>query len=86
LWRTRVEVRAVLDEITVPLKRVLELKVGETVLLDTGPDALIRLDCGAAPLTLGRVGRVGHSVAVRVEQAITQAMRQAMLRSLESRS
>jgi flagellar motor switch protein FliM len=83
LWRTQVELRAVLDEVTVPLKRLLNLKVGETVMFDAGPDSLITLACGAAPLTQGRVGRVGHSVAVRLEQPITQAVRQAMLRNVE---
>jgi flagellar motor switch protein FliM len=83
IWRTQLEVRVVLDEITVPLKRLLNLKVGETVMFDAGPDSLVKLTCGAAPLTRGRVGRVGQSVAVRLEQPITHAVRQAMLRDME---
>jgi len=79
LWQTKIEVRAVLDSITAPLKDVLDLKVGQTLMLNTGPDSPVQVTCGPTALTRGRVGRVGHAVAVRVEESIANAAKKAML-------
>ena len=49
LWTTQMEVRAVLDEQQIDLKRVLDLKVGETLMLNATPDSLIELRCGVDP-------------------------------------
>src|ERR1041385_5439576 len=70
LWTTQMEVRAVLDEQQVSLRNVLELKVGDTLMLNATPDSPIELRCGGVPLLTGRMGRIGSSVAVRVEDAI----------------
>jgi flagellar motor switch protein FliM len=80
LWNTRLEVRAVLDEHTATLREVLELKVGDTMMLDVQPDAPINLKCGAVRLSEGRVGRVGHTLAVRVERPIAQNARTQVLK------
>lgn len=80
LWNTRLEVRAVLDELTQPLRAVLDLKVGDTLMLDTPPDSPVKLKCGAVDLSEGRVGRMGHALAVRVERPITPASQQAVLK------
>ncbi len=83
LWRTKVEVSAVLDELTVPLSKVLNLKVGETLVLNTTPGSNVELRCGAAQLTQGRVGRINHSVAVRVEQPLQMSARLAVMNAGE---
>ena len=83
LWRTKVEVSAVLDEMTAPLSSVLKLKVGETLMLNTTPDAQVELRCGTAPLTRGRVGRINQNVAVRVEQPLQTAARAAIMKAGE---
>ena len=70
LWRTNVEIEAVLDELPVPLSRVMNFEVGQTLLLNVGPDARIELRCGGVGLLNGGMGRVGHQVAVRVENTI----------------
>ncbi len=80
LWNTKLEVRAVLDEITAPLGKVLSLKVGDTLMLDAAPDSPVTLKCGALEVSDGRVGRIGHSLAVRVERPITPAQQQAMMK------
>src|SRR6266699_2576460 len=49
LWTTQMEVRAVLDEQQVGLKSVLELKVGDTLMLNATPDSLIELRAGVIP-------------------------------------
>jgi flagellar motor switch protein FliM len=80
LWATKVEVRAVLDEHKQPLRKVLDLKVGDTLMLDVGPDAPVTLKCGAVDLSQGRVGRMGQSLAVRIERPIAQATQQAVMK------
>lgn len=80
LWRTKLEVRCVLDETRVPLRRVLNLKVGDTLMLDSTPDAPVSLMCGAVALSAGRVGRMGASLAVRVEESISQTTKKAVMK------
>jgi flagellar motor switch protein FliM len=78
LWTTQMEVRAVLDEQSINLKRVLNLQVGETLMLNATPDSLIELRCGQIPLTRGRMGRRNHNIAVRVEAPLTPAAKRAV--------
>lgn len=70
LWRTNVDIEAVLDELPMTLNAVMNLEVGQTLLLNVGPEAPIELRCGGVGLLKGRMGRVGHQVAVRVENTI----------------
>jgi len=71
LWTTETEVRAVLDEQQLPLSRVLDLKVGDTLMLNALPDSDISIRCGAIPVTTGKMGRKGQHIAVRVEAPIS---------------
>jgi flagellar motor switch protein FliM len=80
IWRTKVEVSAVLDEMTAPLSSVLNLKVGQTLMLNAAPEAHVELKCGPAQLTRGRVGRINQNVAVRVEQPLQIAARAALMK------
>jgi flagellar motor switch protein FliM len=73
LWSTNVDIEAILDEQVMPLSRIMNLKPGETIMMNAGPDSKIELRCGGVPLLRGRMGRVGSSVAVRVEEAIKRA-------------
>jgi flagellar motor switch protein FliM len=70
LWTTQLEVRAVLDELQMPLSKVLNLKVGETIVLNARQDSNVQLRCGNIPLTHGHMGRKGHSIAIRVDQPL----------------
>ncbi|UAL12085.1 flagellar motor switch protein FliM [Caulobacter segnis] len=78
LWTTQMEVRAVLDEQQVPLSRVLNMQVGDTLMLNATPDSLVELRAGAIPLTRGRMGRRNHSIAVRAEAPLTPAAKKAV--------
>ncbi|MET0545644.1 MAG: flagellar motor switch protein FliM [Caulobacterales bacterium] len=78
LWSTGMEVQAVLDEQRVPLRKVMDLKVGDTLMLNAGPESPITLKCGDVTVTKGRMGRIGHRIAVRVDEPINQAARQAV--------
>jgi flagellar motor switch protein FliM len=70
LWSTKVEIDAILDEQVMPLNRIMNLEVGQTVMLGASPDSKIELRCRGVPLLTGSMGRVGSSVAVRVDAAI----------------
>jgi flagellar motor switch protein FliM len=79
LWRTRVEVRAIMDDMKAPLKTVLNLKVGDTLMLNAPAEAPVVLKCGPMALTTARVGRLGQSVALRVDKPVAAAARRAMI-------
>ena len=78
LWTTQMEVRAVLDEQQLPLSRVLNLQVGDTLMLNCTPDSLVELRAGSIPLTRGRMGRRNHSIAIRAEAPLTPAAKKAV--------
>ena len=79
LWTTQMEVGVVLDEQQIPLSRVLNLKVGETLMLNASPDSLVQLRCGSVPLTNARMGRRGGKIAVRVEAPLSQTARKLVM-------
>ncbi|ESR26779.1 flagellar motor switch protein FliM [Lutibaculum baratangense] len=70
LWQTAVDLDAVLFEQKMPIGRVMNFEVGQTLMLDRGPRDLVELRCGGTPLVDGRVGRVGDRVAVRVSTGL----------------
>jgi flagellar motor switch protein FliM len=70
LWSTKVDIDAILDEQVMPLQQIMNLEVGQTVMLGATPDSKIELRCRGVPLLTGRMGRVGSSVAVRVDAAV----------------
>ena len=81
IWTTQMDVRAVLDEQQISLKRVLDLKVGETLMLNATPDSMVQLRAGTIPLTYGRMGRRNHHIAVRVEAPLSPNARAELQRS-----
>ncbi len=81
LWTTQMEVRAVLDEQQMPLSQVLNFKVGETIVLNANADSPVQLRCGSIPLTTGRMGRKGHSIAVRVDSPLASAAKRRLLQT-----
>src|SRR3569833_1040888 len=56
LWTIYMEVRAVLDEQQVGLKQVLDLKVGDTLMLNVSLVCLFELRAGVIPLFCGCLG------------------------------
>ncbi len=79
LWSTKIDIAAILDEQVMSLKRVMDLKVGDTMILNATPDSKIELRCGNVPLLTGRMGRVGNSVAVRIDSTVQRAGAQPLL-------
>ena len=81
LWTTQMEVRAILDEKQMPLSQVLNLKVGETIVLNARADSEIQLRCGSIPLTHGRMGRKGYSIAVRVDKPLANSTKRRLVQA-----
>ena len=82
LWTTQMEVRCVLDEQKINLQRVLDFKVGDTLMLNATADSLVELRAGTIPLTQGRMGRRNHSIAVRVETSLSESTKRAIRKDL----
>ncbi len=81
LWAATAPLRVVLDEFPAPLGKVMNLKVGDTLMMNATPKSRARLMCGDIHLTHGQVGRMGNRLAMRVEEPITKASK---LRILET--
>ncbi|GIU67442.1 flagellar motor switch protein FliM [Candidatus Phycosocius spiralis] len=79
LWSTDMQVEAVLDELPVPLGRLLNLKVGETVFLNQPPDGSVELRCGQIPLTKGRMGKLGRAIALSLDAPLSNSARLELL-------
>jgi len=69
---TDVDIKAVLDEMTLPLIDVLHWKVGSRILLNNTPDGSVELRCGDVSMFTGRMGRKGGSIAIRIEKDLTE--------------
>ena len=74
LRNAKVELEAVFKEKTVRLRDIMALKVGSTLMLDCKQSDPVILRCGGIPVTTGMIGRVEHSVAVSVNDAIQRKM------------
>jgi flagellar motor switch protein FliM len=78
LWTTDVEVRAVLEEQQIDLKRVLALQVGDTVMLDATPDSAVQLRAGQVLLSEGRMGRRNQNIAIRMDAPVNVNARKTL--------
>jgi len=70
IGQARIGVDAVLYEARLPLRRMMGLNVGDTLMLEIKPEAMVTVRCGDITLTEGRMGRVGDRVAVRVAKPL----------------
>jgi len=68
LWQTDVEIQAVLEQISLPLREGLNLEVGTHIALNATPHSLVKMHCGGIPMFDGSMGRKGRNIAIRVEQ------------------
>ncbi len=81
LWSTAMEVSAVIDEQEVSLRKMMDLKVGDTVMMNSTPDSDITLRSGDITLANGRMGKLGRKVAIRIQDGLPKTVR----RQLEER-
>jgi len=73
IGQAEIAVDAVLYEAKLPLRRMMDLKVGDTLMLDIKPDAAVAVRCGDVMLSEGRMGRVGDRIAVRVGKPLRRS-------------
>lgn len=83
IYSAEAEVQAVLHEAELPLSRVMNLQMGETIVLDRTAQDPITLKCGTTELTKGVMGHIGKNVSVRVSRPlnppkVTMAVFEAM--------
>ncbi len=72
LWATDVDIEAVLEEQKLSLREVMDLQVGQTLMLNSSSDATVDLRCGGISLLPAKMGRVGANIAVRVESDLSE--------------
>jgi flagellar motor switch protein FliM len=70
---TEVSLDVVLDQQTMPLRQVLDLKVGDQVVLAAPPGAPVSLRCGEVALFRAQLGRRENRLAVRIDHARPRA-------------
>lgn len=70
LWQTEIELAAVLDERTVRLKDIFDLKVGNRLMFGVTPDSTIELRCEGTPMFSATMGRQGQNIAVQIDRRI----------------
>ena len=75
LWMTEVDLEAVVDQQTMRLSEVFDLKIGSRIMFSATPDSLISLHCGHVPLYTGRMGRKGDKIAIKIEDKIEKKNR-----------
>ncbi|MET0314850.1 MAG: flagellar motor switch protein FliM [Hansschlegelia sp.] len=73
IYAAQAEISAVLYEKKLPLRTIMDLDVGDTLMLDIKPDALVELRCGDEVLTEARMGRSGENVAVQVARPLRRS-------------
>ncbi|WP_420101790.1 flagellar motor switch protein FliM [Bosea sp. (in: a-proteobacteria)] len=66
VWQADVDVTCLLHETRMPLKRVMNLAIGDTLMFDAKPDSAVWLRCGDFTVTQGRIGRVDDKIAVQI--------------------
>jgi len=71
LWSAKVDVQAVLNEVNLPVSQILNLRAGDTLLMNGTVDDPVTLKCGNTLLTAGVLGRLKDNVAVQVTRGLT---------------
>lgn len=70
LYRTDVGIDAILGEMTMSLRDVMDWKPGSTIVLETKVDDFVELRCGQRALFTGKMGRRDKYIAVRLEEEV----------------
>lgn len=73
IWQAQLDVEAVLHEASMPLNRVLDLKVGDTLLFDVRGDPLVSLRCGNMNVSHGKIGRLGDNMAIQIAKPLRRS-------------
>ena len=69
---TDVDLEAVLDQQTLSLRDITDLKVGSILPLNTRETGHVTLRCGDVAMLKGRVGKIGDHLAIEVQERLEQ--------------
>jgi len=83
IWNTHLPVEAVLSELKLPLSKLMDLKIGDTLMLDKKPQEAISLQSGNIELTRATMGSKDGRVAVRLAQKIRNEHKSGSVSVLE---
>ncbi|MCK4939973.1 MAG: FliM/FliN family flagellar motor switch protein, partial [Rhodospirillaceae bacterium] len=67
LWLTEVELEAVLDTKSMSLGSAFDFKVNSHLALGASPDSQVLLRCGDVPMYVGKMGRKGDQMAIKID-------------------
>ncbi|MBN9061644.1 MAG: flagellar motor switch protein FliM [Rhizobiales bacterium 65-9] len=73
IWQASATVDVVLHETMLPIRRMANLQVGETLVFNARQDDNVLIRCGDFELTEGRIGRVGERIAVQVVRPLKRS-------------
>ena len=71
LWKTEIDLTAILDQQVMNLGDVFDLKVGSQLPLNVNQESIIDIRCGEVTLFNGKMGRKGDTVAIRIIERTT---------------
>ncbi len=72
--QTDMDVQVVLEEMKMALGDIVNLRVGNTMMLQSKPGSEAKVKCGGINLATGKIGRVGDTVAVSLTQSIRKKL------------
>ena len=72
LWKTNVDLTAVLDQQSMTLGDIFSFKVGSQIPLSATKASFVEIKCGDVPIFRGNMGRKGDNIAVRIVERITK--------------
>ena len=67
LWRTDVDLEAVVDQQNLSLQEVLRWEGGSRLMLNAGPTSPVDLRCGEVTLFRGKMGQTNNRIAVQIK-------------------
>jgi flagellar motor switch protein FliM len=73
IWQADTSISAVLQEMRMPLRKIMALEVGDTLMFNTKPDQLVTLRCGDWDVTHGKVGRLDDKIAIQIARPLRRA-------------
>jgi flagellar motor switch protein FliM len=66
VFSAELDLEAVLHQADMPLRQIVNMKPGDTIMFDVKSDPIVQIRCGDQKLTEGRMGRIGDNIAIQV--------------------
>lgn len=86
LWNTEVPIDVVLDEFEVPLQRIMNLQVGQTLPMTCAAEDLVVLKSSGIQLSKGYVGQANGNVALKLHHGLDRMVLKGSSTSIEQGS